>query len=78
MSVKNCESCMMPLAKDTGKRTSDKYCSYCYQNGKLFGDDNDLKGFQKTAYKSMRERGMNSLVAWFFAFSIRFAPRWKK
>ncbi len=72
-----CESCYMPFSKDTGHRESDKYCSFCFSNGKL-NYQGDLKGFQKMAYKGMIERGMNPLKAKFFTFMVRFAPRWKK
>ena len=73
-----CESCMMPLDKDPGVSGSDKYCSYCFKNGKLVYEGNDLKQFQKMAYEGMRARGTNVFLAKFFTFMIRFAPRWKK
>ena len=73
-----CESCMMPFAKDTGKRESDKYCSLCYKDGKLCYEGTDLKEFQKVVYDSMVARGSNKLFARFATFMIRFAPRWKK
>lgn len=73
-----CESCFMPFSKDTGHRESDKYCSLCFQNGKLNYEGSDVKEFQKVVYKSMTDRGMNKLKAKFFTFMIRFAPRWKK
>ncbi len=73
-----CESCMMPFSKDTGIRENEKYCSLCFKNGKLCYEGNDLKEFQKIAYESMIGRGTNKLLAKFFAFMIRFAPRWKK
>lgn len=76
--VKNCESCLMPLAKDPGTSGSSKYCSYCCQNGRLVYQGNDLKEFQKHAYKRMVDGGMNKLMAKLFTFCFRFAPRWKK
>ncbi len=71
-----CESCFMPFSKDPGTRESDRYCSLCYKNGK-FCYEGDLKGFQKLAYEGMRSRGMNPIIAHIFAWSIRFAPRWR-
>jgi hypothetical protein len=68
----------MPLAKDPGVRTSDKYCSFCFSNGKLCYEGTDLKEFQKASYESMRNKGMNRFLASFYTFLIRFAPRWKK
>ena len=78
MNNKNCESCLMPFSKDVGKRESDKYCSYCFKNGKLCYEGNDLKVFQKASYDSMVLSGMNKWKAKFFTFLIRFASRWKK
>lgn len=78
MARKMCESCMMPLDQDPGQSGSDKYCSYCYKDGKLCYEGSDLGEFQKIAYEKMREKGMGKMKASFFTFMIRFAPRWKK
>ena len=67
----------MPLSKDPGKSGSDKYCSYCFKDGKLCYEGTDLKEFQKRAYEGMRAKGMNTLQAKFFTWLIRFAPRWR-
>ncbi len=74
----SCESCLMPFSKDPGKRESDKYCSFCFNNGELCYKGNDLKEFQKVCHESMLEKGLNKFVAKFFTFCIRFAPRWEK
>lgn len=73
-----CESCLMPFSKDSGVRESDRYCSLCFKNGELCYKGNDLKEFQKICYDSMISRGTNKLLAKFYTFMIRFAPRWKK
>lgn len=78
MPNKNCESCLMPFSKDTGIRESDRYCSLCFNNGTLCYEGDNLKEFQKVAYKSMRERGIGNIKAKFFTWMIGFAPRWKK
>ena len=80
MSKKNCESCMMPLDEKHGQanRENDRYCFYCFRDGKLCYEGNDLKEFQKHAYESMLGQGMGKCKAKFFTFHIRFAPRWKK
>ncbi len=78
MSSGNCESCLMPFSKDPGKRESEKYCSYCFKNGELCYKGSDLGEFQKVCYESMTARGANKLLAKFYTFMIRFAPRWKK
>lgn len=76
--AKSCESCLMPFDKDPGTRENDKYCSYCFKNGKLCYEGNDLKEFQKHCYEEMVKGGMRKCKANFFTFLIRFAPRWKK
>lgn len=78
MKEQSCESCLMPFSKDTGVRESEKYCSLCFKNGKLCYEGTDLKEFQKICYQSMRSRGMNILLAKFFTYMIKFAPRWKQ
>ena len=77
MSNKNCESCGMPFSKDPGPRESERYCSYCFNNGKLCYEGTDVKVFQKASYEAMVGKGMNKLQAKFFTWLIRFAPRWK-
>lgn len=72
-----CESCYMPFHKDPGVRESDRYCSFCFQNGHLMYEGNDLKEFQKACYEGMLRRGTNKYLAKFYTFMIRFAPRWK-
>ncbi len=68
----------MPFSKDPGARESDRYCSYCFKDGKLSYEGADLKEFQKNSYESMVKGGMNKLKAKLFTYLIRFAPRWKK
>ena len=79
-SHKNCESCTMPLDEKHGQanREHEKYCTYCFKDGKFVYDGDDLKEFQRRAYEGMVQGGMNPLKAKFFTFLIRFAPRWKK
>ena len=69
---------MMPFSKDPGVRESEKYCSYCFKNGKLCYEGTDLKEFQRVSYENMLANGTNKYLAKFFTFLIRFAPRWKK
>jgi hypothetical protein len=74
----NCGSCLMPFSKDIANRENDKYCSLCFNNGKLSYQGNDLKEFQKICYNKMLENGTNKYVAKFYTYVIKFAPRWKK
>jgi hypothetical protein len=68
----------MPFDKDTGRRESEKYCSLCFHDGKLCYEGTDVKEFQRVCYENMVKGGMNKILARFYAFLIRFAPRWKK
>lgn len=77
MSNDYCESCLMPFAKDPGHRESERYCSYCFKEGKLCYEG-DLKGFQQKCYEGMRVNGVGKMKAKFFTWMVRFAPRWKK
>lgn len=78
MQNKKCESCLMPLLKDPGVSGSDKYCSYCFKDGKLCYEGTDVKEFQKVCYDSMISHGTNKCLAKFYTWMVKFAPRWKK
>ena len=78
MKDRKCESCLMPFSKDPGQRESEQYCSYCFKNGKLMYEGNDVKEFKRVCYESMVAGGMNKIKAKFFTWMIGFAPRWKK
>lgn len=77
MKVANCECCYMPMAKDPKDSGSEKYCSYCYVNGKLIADDMTLKEFKKQSYDGMVSGGMGKIKAWIFSQFIGIAPYWK-
>ena len=68
----------MPFSKDPGIRETEKYCSYCFKDGKLTYEGDDINEFKKHAYEGMRSKGMNIFTAKFFTWIIGFAPRWKK
>jgi len=68
----------MPLDKDPGQRVSDRYCSYCFKDGKLVYEGTDVKEFKKRSYEGMVAKGMSPLKAKIFTWLIGFAPRWKK
>jgi len=77
MKVKNCDCCYLPMAKDPKDSGSDKYCSYCYVNGKLLAENMTLKEFKKHSYEGMVKMGIGHFKAWFFAQFIGMAPYWK-
>ena len=76
----NCESCLMPFKKDPkgADREHEKYCSYCFNGGKLTYEGTDFKEFKKGMVESMVAKGDSRIKAEFFAFMSRFAPRWKQ
>lgn len=74
----NCESCLMPFSKDIANRENAKYCSLCFNRGKLSYQGHDLKEFQQICYEKMKENGINPLIAKIYTHMIKFAPRWKK
>jgi hypothetical protein len=67
----------MPFSEDPGVREDPRYCSYCFRDGKFSYEGHDLKEFQKACYDAMVGHGVNRFKAKFFAWMIRFAPRWK-
>jgi hypothetical protein len=76
----NCESCMMPFKKDPkgADRESEKYCSYCFENGKLNYEGDDVNEFKKAMVNAMVARGESKTKAKLFAWMAGFAPRWRK
>ena len=76
----NCESCLMPFAKDPkgASREHERYCSYCFTDGKLAYEGTDAQEFKREMIKAMVTRGESRLKATIFAFMAGFAPRWKK
>jgi hypothetical protein len=74
-----CESCMMPFKKDPlgEKREHEKYCSYCFNNGKLCYEGNDVREFKKAMVEEIVKRGEPRWKANMFAYMSGFAPRWK-
>lgn len=76
----NCDSCLMPFKKDPlgANREHAQYCSYCYRDGKLCYEGDDLPGFKKAMVEAIVARGESKMKARLFAFMAGFAPRWKK
>jgi Putative zinc ribbon domain len=75
----NCESCLMPFQKDPlgAKREHEKYCTYCYRDGKLCYEGDDVNEFKKAMVDAIVARGESRTKARFFAYMAGFAPRWK-
>lgn len=76
----NCDSCLMPFQKDPkgANREHEKFCTYCFSNGKLNYPGNDPREFRRAMISAIVNRGEGKIKAYFFAFLAGFAPRWKK
>ncbi len=74
----------MPLDKDPqgggtnadGSKT-EKYCSYCYQNGEFTVKDCTVKEFQEHCRKMMIQGGYNKFLSWLFTRNMKRLERWK-
>lgn len=74
-----CESCLMPFKKDPkgSNREHEKYCSYCFADGKLCYEGADVREFKRAMVHAIVARGENRLKAHLLAFIAGFAPRWR-
>ena len=73
----------MPLSKDpNGGGTNsfgsitNKYCSYCYQNGEFTFKGTVIK-FQEFCRSKMKKEGHSGFMAWYYTRGIRGLERWK-
>lgn len=75
----NCESCLMPFKNDPkgAQREHEKYCSYCFYDGKLAYQGTDVKEFKKAMIEAIVARGGSRFKAQLYALMAGFAPRWK-
>lgn len=83
-TYKNCQSCGMPLKKDTkgGGTNSDgtisnMYCSLCYENGKFHNPEMTAQEMKTFVKAKLVEMGMPKFIAGFFSMSIPQLERWK-
>lgn len=69
----------MPFKKDPAGegREHERYCSYCYKDGKLCYEGSDVQEFKAGMIAAMVAKGESRLKAKFFAWMAGFAPRWK-
>lgn len=82
---KFCQSCGMPMEQDPGSggtnadgSKTQKYCSYCYQEGKFkdaFTKPSEMIAFVKGKLKEMN---YGPLKRWFYTSHISHLERWKK
>jgi len=81
---KICQSCGMPLKKDTagGGTNSDGsksllYCSYCYQSGQFTRPDFTVQQMKELVVDKLVEMKFPRFIAKLFAFNIPKLKRWK-
>lgn len=83
-SYRNCQSCGMPLKKDPagggtnadGSR-SDRFCSYCFADGKYTWPDATAARMQEFVKGKLREFGFPSFLAGLFTRGIPKLERWR-
>jgi len=83
-TYKNCQSCGMPLKKDTagGGTNADgtknlMYCSHCYKNGKFTSPDMTAGEMKTRVKEKLKEMGFPGFLTGFFTFNIPRLERWK-
>lgn len=72
-----CIMCLMPKKDDTGVRENKNFCSYCFKEGKVCFEG-EKKEFIEMCKTQMRKSGISKIKSSFFAWTINFAPWWKK
>ncbi|WP_142638066.1 zinc ribbon domain-containing protein [Ruegeria faecimaris] len=80
-----CQSCGMPLSKDTegggseadGTR-STRYCSLCYADGAFRHPDASFEEFQSHCLDALVNKGMPRILAWAFTRGMGRLDRWSE
>lgn len=83
---KFCQSCGMPMKKDPAGggsekdgTKSEKYCSYCYQNGEFKSLEIDTPAkMQKLCIEMMKKQKIPGFLGWILTRNIPKLERWKK
>jgi hypothetical protein len=80
---KNCQSCGIPLSSDLQRggtnqdgSKSNKYCSFCFENGKFKQADIDVLQMQDVVKYKMKELGFPGFLAGLFTKRIPKLERW--
>ena len=81
--AKFCQSCYMPLKHDpkgggseTGGEKSEKYCSYCYEEGKFTWPDATLKEMREFVINQMVNMKYPRFIAKLLTMNMKHLERW--
>jgi hypothetical protein len=81
---KFCQSCMMPMKQDPAgggtnadSTKSEKYCSYCYADGKFTQPDITANQMQKFVVDKMVEMKYPRFLARFMTMQLPKLDRWQ-
>ncbi len=84
MKNKYCQSCGMPLVRDSKHggteadgRQSTQYCSHCYELGQFKQPELTVTQMQALVKAKLCEMGFPAVLAWFFARGIPKLHRWR-
>ena len=82
-TYKDCQSCGMPMKRDpqgggteAGGAKSEKYCSYCYQNGAFTAPDMTLAQMETLVAVKLKEMHYPAFLAKMFAKKTPQLERW--
>jgi len=81
---KNCQSCGMPLKKDSDRGTNaggtmnGTYCAHCFQNGKFVLPDITVEQMKERVKGKLKQFGIPGFLSGFFTRGIPKLERWRK
>ncbi len=73
-----CQSCGMPLAKDTRWDGKSEYCSNCFADGKFVLPDITVDQMIQRVKGKMKDMHIPGFMANFFTKDIPDLKRWKR
>ena len=85
MTYTNCQSCGMPLKQDpkgggtnADRSKNDRYCSYCYADGRFTQPDMTVDEMKAFVVEKMREMKIPRFIGRFFTRNLHTLERWQK
>ena len=84
MKYDNCQSCGMPLKQDpkgggtnANGSKSDRYCSYCYTDGRFTQPQITAEEMKAFVVEKMREMKIPRFIGRFFTRNLHKLERWR-